>query len=148
MKREIGFPTLVALALVPVVAIMVWSRGGFDFLRTRPCDATTGEVVCLTVIHDHLTVNEVVGSFSLSEPPLAGNTWRLVLTVGDQEYPGLTRDPGSPVAVEYASSGSFPGFSVPNSLTSATELCIAAQVRTAGTWTTVTTPARACSSVS
>ena len=111
-------------------------------------------------------MNDVIGYVFPSEAPLAGQTWRLVLTADGRAYPGLTRDPSGPVvcddangntdstssgcyrpAVEYASYGSFPGFNVPNSLTSATELCIAVQVHTAGTWRTMTTPAPACASV-
>ena len=147
MERGLGFPTLVALALVPVVALVVWSRGGFDIFRSRPCSPTQG-ALCIQVSNDHLTVNDVIAYVSPSQPSLAGKTWRLVLTAGGRAYFGLTRDPSSAAAVESASHGSFPGFNVPNSLTSATELCIVVQVQTAWTWRTMTTPAPACASVS
>ena len=120
--------------------------------------------------NDHLSVNDVIGYLSASESPLAGKTWRLVLTAGGRTYPGVTRNGNPPIEIScreaeghaittgtgchdtlasaYASTGDFPGFKLPQSLTSGTELCIAEQVESAGTWHTMTTPARACSTVS
>ena len=150
----------------PVAAIVAWSRGGFDFLLPHPCVPTQG-ALCIRVSHDHLTVNDVFAEGDPSQSSLAGNSWRFVLTVGGSEYPGRTQEPIPPVAChdangntdstssacyrteeEAAADGSFAGFSVPNVLTSATQLCISVQVETVGTWSTMTTPGQACTSVS
>lgn len=166
MKREIGLPTLVGLSLVPVVAFVVWVRGGFDFLRPHPCTPHAQGALCVQVFSDHMTaVNQVIVYVPAADPSLAGKTWRLVLTAGGSEYhgpPGQTSPlntcddvNGNPDStsnlcrpeVEYVRQDSFPGFN-PNSLTSGTELCFAVQVQTARTWRTLKTPPSSCARVS
>ncbi len=135
-----------------------------------PCNPQPQGALCIKVYNDHLNVRDVIGYLSASESPLAGKTWRLVLTVGGRSYPGLTQHGNPPLQVfckdasgntvttgigchdtladAYASIGAFPGFNPPKRLTSATDISIAEQVQTAGTWHTVAPPARACSTAS
>ncbi len=113
-------------------------------------------------------MRDVIAYLSASESPLAGKTWRLVLTAGGRTYPGPSRHGTPPIQVyckdangqtittadgchdtlAEARAVDFLGFNPPVSLQSAGDICIAEQIETNGTWHTAAPPARACSTVS
>lgn len=159
-----------AIALAGIVAVVGLAGCGGSRGLSLPCNPQPQGALCVKVFHDHLSVKDVIGYLSASESPLAGKTWRLVLTSGGRTYPGQTRHGNPPIevycrdgngqtvttgdgchdtlAAAYAAGGDFPGFNLPVSLKSASDICIAEQVQTSGTWHTEATPARACTTVS
>jgi hypothetical protein len=165
MKRVL--PTLVVIALA--AAVLAGCGSGSNPLGL-PCNPQPNGAICVKVFNDHLHVRDVIVYLSASDSPLAGKTWRLVLTAGGKTYPGERQHGVPPLQVfckdsagqtittgngchdtladQRASIGEFPGFNPPMSLNSAGDVCVAEQIETNGTWHTEATPARVCSSVS
>lgn len=144
---------------------------------------------CIKVLDRGRVVRDVIGYLSASDSPLAGKTWRLVLTRYDCDpgssaqpecsaeatYPGPARHGPPPrqtscrtqsgetvtspngchdtLAQELASFGDWSGLVVPKRFSSNTWLCVAEEIRVAGSWREpsrplATYPIRACSVIS
>lgn len=156
----------IALGALSFAAAGCGGSGGISL----PCSPQPQGKLCIEVFRDGKKVTDAIGYLSASQSPLAGKTWRLVLTAGGHAYPGPTRHGNAPqatfckdsfgktvttapgchdvLAAEYASLGDFTGFSPPKTFGSAVDLCVSEQIRTAGAWKTAAQPARACSTVS
>jgi hypothetical protein len=161
-----------ALVVAFAVALLAGCGGsGFPHPSfSLPCAPQPEGALCINVTSDHLSVKEVMAYLSASGVPLTGKTWRFLLTVGGRSYAGPSRHGNPPLQVfckdasgntvtigngchvllgsARTESGGFGAFNPPVSVTSGTQICVAEQVKTAGTWQTMTTPARACSTVS
>src|SRR5689334_13478387 len=78
-RRAAAVSVLVALAAAGLVGCSS-KPPGLGSTSSTECPAKPSGALCIRVVADHATVDDVVGYLSSSESTLGAKTWRLVLT--------------------------------------------------------------------